>query len=270
MRKINITEIDKLIENELTNVDSFSDTGQMGLSNMFDTDFDKPVSLFLDKSEKEEQEKLKYKTKLRSIDTDPNRRKSNDNDIAVSKQRLDKIAKLRNDLKVKKAEMLKLQQVQQLKMQSQMSTNNKNNNPEQNQQDNGINTLKRHIDSVYRESFEMVKDRFHSLPIIKRNMRLTEFTPQPTPEPTPVGNPVSQGMPQVPKRKVKVIFDKKTGNPFEAEFTERGFLIGTTRLSFEIIETALSKNFNITLEGGNGLVLDAIKMQKILKYKDKF
>ena len=58
-------------------------------------------------------------------------------------------------------------------------------------------------------------------------------------------------------------------NPFEVFFSERGFKIGNTRLSFETIEDALSKNFSITLENGNGLVLDAVRMQKILRYKNR-
>lgn len=74
-----------------------------------------------------------------------------------------------------------------------------------------------------------------------------------------------------PKRKpVKVNFDKNSDSPFSAIFSERGFEINGTRLSFEELETAISKNYNITLDGGNGLALDAVKMQKILKYKDLF
>ena len=74
-----------------------------------------------------------------------------------------------------------------------------------------------------------------------------------------------------PKRKpTKVIFDKSTGTPFEVVFSERGFAIEGTRISFEELETAISKNYNITLESGKGLALDAVKMQKILKYKDLY
>jgi hypothetical protein len=73
---------------------------------------------------------------------------------------------------------------------------------------------------------------------------------------------------QKPTRKpTKVMFDKSSGAPFEVVFSERGFLIEDTRMSFEEIETAISKNYNIVLNGGKGLTLDAVKMQKILKYK---
>lgn len=67
-----------------------------------------------------------------------------------------------------------------------------------------------------------------------------------------------------------VKFDQNTEAPFEAKFTERGFSINGTRLSFEALENALSKNYTITLNNGKGLMLDAIRMQKILKYKDKW
>lgn len=81
--------------------------------------------------------------------------------------------------------------------------------------------------------------------------------------------PIQPEMAAMPKRRAKkVIFDKSTENPFEVVFSERGFLIGETRMSFEDLETAISKNYSIVLNGGKGLQLDAVKMQKILKYKD--
>jgi len=63
-----------------------------------------------------------------------------------------------------------------------------------------------------------------------------------------------------------VTFDKST-NPYEVIFSERGFEIKGTRFSFEFIENALSKDVNIVLDKGKGLVLDSVKMEKILKYK---
>lgn len=87
----------------------------------------------------------------------------------------------------------------------------------------------------------------------------------------PVTKNPSDVLKQKPVKKKKetiVKFDSKTKNPFNVSFSERGFLVGDTRLSFELLEMALSKGFNITLK--NGLVLDQVKMQKILKYKDKF
>lgn len=67
-----------------------------------------------------------------------------------------------------------------------------------------------------------------------------------------------------------VKFDKNTQAPFDVKFTKRGFSIDGTRLGFETIENALSKNYTITLAGGKGFVLNPIRMQQILKYKDKW
>lgn len=78
-----------------------------------------------------------------------------------------------------------------------------------------------------------------------------------------------EGTDYVPKKTLVVNFDKTSEQPFQVKFTERGFLIGDTRLSFEILEVAISKEFNIVLNNGTGLVLDAVRMQKILKYKDR-
>lgn len=71
------------------------------------------------------------------------------------------------------------------------------------------------------------------------------------------------------KKPTKVIFDKSSSAPWEVVFSERGFLVGDTRLSFEEIKNALSKNYQIVLDAGNGLVLDGVKMQSILKYEDR-
>lgn len=75
------------------------------------------------------------------------------------------------------------------------------------------------------------------------------------------------GKKQRPKAKA-VRFNSGLENEYIVTFSERGFLIDDTRLSFEEIETALSKEYAITLKGGK--VLDAVKMQQILKYKDLF
>lgn len=69
------------------------------------------------------------------------------------------------------------------------------------------------------------------------------------------------------KRSTTVSFDTKTDTPWKATFSQRGFSVEGTRLSFELLEDAISKEYTITLKSGQGLVLDAVKMQKILKYK---
>ena len=81
---------------------------------------------------------------------------------------------------------------------------------------------------------------------------------------------IIQSAPEKSKAKETVVtFDKST-NPYQVIFSERGFEIKGTRFSFEFLETALSKDVNIVLEKGQGLVLDSIKMEKILKYKDLY
>jgi len=81
-----------------------------------------------------------------------------------------------------------------------------------------------------------------------------------------VANPAKE-MPKVPKKDLIVRFDTKTNFPFIVKFTDRGFLVGDTRLSFDLIERAIAKQFSLTLK--NGLVLTPVKMQKILKYKNR-
>jgi len=66
-----------------------------------------------------------------------------------------------------------------------------------------------------------------------------------------------------------VVFDKNTENPFTVVFSERGFLVDGTRLNFDLLKYAISKDFHIQLKGGEGLELTPVRMQKILKYEDK-
>jgi len=64
-----------------------------------------------------------------------------------------------------------------------------------------------------------------------------------------------------------VKFDSHTATPWQVEFYERGFAVNGTRLSFELLNDALSKDLNLVLNKGTGVTLDAVKMNKILKYK---
>ena len=73
-----------------------------------------------------------------------------------------------------------------------------------------------------------------------------------------------------PVKATVVNFDKDTEHPFSVKFTERGFVIDNTRLSFETIENALSKGYDIVLNQGQELHLNQVRMQKILKYKDLY
>lgn len=80
---------------------------------------------------------------------------------------------------------------------------------------------------------------------------------------------VPAAAPVVKPKETVVTFDKNT-SPFEVIFSERGFEISDTRFSFEFLETAISKDINIILNKGQGLTLDSVKMNKILKYKDLY
>jgi len=99
-----------------------------------------------------------------------------------------------------------------------------------------------------------------SFPMIKRAF-VTEQNEEPDSEFPPIEN----------SNKAYVVkFDTNTQAPFDVKFTKRGFSIDGTRLGFETIENALSKNYTITLGGGKGFILNPIRMQQILKYKDKW
>lgn len=84
--------------------------------------------------------------------------------------------------------------------------------------------------------------------------------------------PMSNSMPLAPtKPKATIVkFETETETPFTVKFSERGFAIDGTRLSFETLHNALSKGYHITLNGGQGLELTSVRMQKILKYENKY
>lgn len=71
---------------------------------------------------------------------------------------------------------------------------------------------------------------------------------------------------QNPGKPQSVRFNPGLETEYIVTFSERGFLLDGTRLSFEEIQSALSKEYTINLKGG--ILLDAVKMQQILKYKD--
>jgi len=97
--------------------------------------------------------------------------------------------------------------------------------------------------------------------IIAEQIADVQNTPETIASQQAITKPVSSPVEKIVK------FDSHTASPWEVEFYERGFAINGTRLSFELLEDALSKNLNLVLNKGAGLELDAIKMNKILKYK---
>lgn len=102
--------------------------------------------------------------------------------------------------------------------------------------------------------FPMEELRNEIASILKETLLSEEFPPM---APAPV---------QQEKVKPKAVrFNKGLENEYVVTFSERGFLIGGTRMSFEEIRNAISKEYTITLK--DGTVLDAVKMQQILKYE---
>ena len=81
-------------------------------------------------------------------------------------------------------------------------------------------------------------------------------------------NPEYENEPRQITKPRAVRFNRGLENEYIVTFSERGFLIGDTRLSFEEIGNAISKEYTITLK--DGTVLDAVKMQQIMKYEDLF
>ena len=266
-----IKHIDQLIESELTNMVNFSDkpSNTPDLSVMIDKSFSEPISNYLDNEEKEEKDRITYNNKAKSIDNDRDRRKVRDHEINKSKEAIKKIEKLRADLEANKERLKQQQLAAQAKLKADME---KVNNGE-----NNLEMVRQQIAEHIKEVFDGMSDikKYDAMPIITRKNPVIQNVEESVPATVPAAAPAPTQMPpaidsRVQPKIVKVNFDTKTAQPFQVEFSERGFLIGDTRLSFEVIETALSKNFTITLENGAGLVLDAIKMQKILKYKDRF
>lgn len=256
MATISLKDLDKLIESALTNVTPVNQNPIATPAKTDDEDeVSKPVTDFLQKVEKDENDAIQYNNKLKNIITDPNQRKSRETQIAQSKVKIQAVKKLQNDFlnhqkqsQIAQMEKEKKMQDDFLKMQTEK------------------NRIEQMLRQQIRESLSM--DKFDALPIMKKTFPHIEEAIPGVPAAAPAPGALPQQAAPV-KKTLKVTFDSKTAQPYQVSFTERGFLIGNTRLSFEVIETALSKNFNITLDGGTGMVLDAIKMQKILKYKDK-
>ncbi len=260
MATISLKDLDKLIESALTNVTPLSQNPIATPSKIDDEDeTSKPMNDFLQKVEKDETDAIQFNNKLKSLITDPNQRKSKETQIAQSKVKIQAVKKLQTDFQNHQKQSQLAQMEKEKKMQDEFMK---------------MQAEKSRIEQMLRmqvrESF--AANKFDALPIMKKTFPHIEEAIPAAPIPASDAMPQQAIIPQqavIPKKTLKVTFDSKTAQPYEVSFTERGFLIGNTRLSFEVIETALSKNFNITLDGGTGMVLDAIKMQKILKYKDK-
>jgi len=258
MKKLSIKEIDLIIETALGNISLDQDSmGNIDINKQTQsTEEDlkaitEPVFSFLDVEEKGEKDKIQNNSKIKSIINDPTKRKVKDMAIKDSQKKLQSINQTKTNLMAKQEEMKKKAIETQKALQLQMD--------QIKQSAEQLNQLRGQVQEMY--------DKNISMPILKRAgmgvaqndiNEMDSIFPQ------------QQQQNQAPAKKAfKVKFESKSGTPFEVLFSERGFRINDTRLSFEIIEDALSKNFIITLNNGDGLVLDAVRMQKLLKYKHR-
>lgn len=234
-----------LKESELTNISLTSLTKPA-----IDNSGDDEIETFFTNSEKEEKEKINNNNRLKSALVDTDRKKVVDNSIKKSN---DNIFKIKNtqDLFNKRRESIALKEKELEKIKAELLSMQKTKEDMKGKTNSTI----------------LRQDNFSKM--FESNMAPLNNTSAPIIKPG-VNRALPQNTIQQPKKKaLQVNFDKNTQAPFQVLFSERGFLVNGTRLSFELVETALSKNLMITLDNGAGLVLDAIKMQKILKYKDK-
>ena len=250
--KLTIKDIHKILAEGLGNIELGI---QVNISTGGVNLLTQPAIEFLDDEEKLEKSKIQDFNRIKSVITDPNEKKVKDNSIKTSQSKLSKINQTRTNLMAKKIEFEK----QKLKSQDDLQLQ--------------MNQLKQHMDMLnsLRDNVQEMYDKNYALPILKRaQLPHLEIADDDLKEAVPGAISQTMPIPQPEKKPAfKVKFEGSSANPFEVFFSERGFKIGNTRLSFETIEDALSKNFSITLENGNGLVLDAVRMQKILRYKNR-
>ncbi len=256
MKKITLKDIDSLLESEITNMSLKPQTSTQQNDNEKQLNqLSEPLFKYLDTEEEEENNNLEMNGKLKNIFTNPDEKRAKTTQVQNSRNKLQNLQNLRqqitsqlDSIKQKEAEDQKKIQQQFLNIQNQMASTN---------DDNSIQESGVAAPILQRQFPNQMKDP------------IKEFSANPA-MPSPPQMPNQSGsLPQPRKKTIKVKFESKTQHPFEAEFTERGFKIGNTRLSFETIEDAISKNITLTLDGGSGLVLDAVRMQKILKYKGR-
>jgi hypothetical protein len=197
------------------------------------------IAKFIDDERNDLSNSIVNDNKVMATLQNPMERNLKQKQININKAKVKNLAKIQNDLKKAKEMEKKQPQNQQITTQVQPQTTQQT----QSQVGQGLNV------SV---------QEHERMPVLKRN--INEQIPAPLPAPV------------APKKKVvyNVAFDTKGKQPFNVKFSERGFDINGTRLSFELLETAISKNFSIVLDAGQGLTLDSVRMQKILRYKDRF
>lgn len=253
MKKLTLKDIDSLIEQSMTNLNIQSQVSpQNNVKSLTD-----PIFNYLDAEEQTQQNSIRDNNKIKNVIVNPNEKRSKEDQVRDSQKKIIQLKQMRDEILKKQEELAKAEQERTDQLKLQMGD---------------FESEKKDLEK-FRQRVNEMYHKFYAMPILKRkhptfdkmsdtNIDETGLPIQSAPAPQPAPLPV------VEKKPLKVRFEKST-NPFEVLFSERGFKIGNTRLSFETIEDALSKNITLTLDGGNGLVLDAVRMQKILKYKDR-
>lgn len=224
-----------LKESQLTNISLTSLTKPV-----VDNNGDEEIEKFFSNSENDEKQKISNNNRLRSALIDQDRKKVVDNSIKNSNTNISKI-KAAKELYDKNKQNIALKEKELEKIKAQLLDMQKEKENTQNKPG---------------KIFESNMTPFNNKPVVTPRTGVNRALPH-------------NNVPQPKKKALQVNFDKNTQAPFQVLFSERGFLINEIRLSFEFIETALSKDLMITLNNGSGFVLDAIKMQKILKYKGR-
>ena len=216
---------------------------------LFEDDIDPLADMlkYIQDEEKRTKVEINNDNRIKGAQINPDERKIKDTSIKRNKERLEKMRKIEDDLK--QQQVIKKQQDQANLAQTTATATQ--------------TTANSTVDITGGVIGGVGMTENMAMPMIRRSFAEQAPVPAPAPAPTKAPAPAK-------KKTVRVMFDKSTGKPFYVDFSERGFSINGTRLSFELIESALSKEFNIVLEHGNGQMLDQVKMQKILKYKDRY
>lgn len=247
-----LKHLDRILLENISNVNIVNQT-QTKDTTSNEEDFSSladPALSFMDTEEQDTKAKVQDLQRIKNVIRDPFERKSKEEEIKNAQKKLSIINKTRSNV------MLNQDKLKQQSTENQKNLENQMNQLKQNA--DLLNQLKLQVKEVYDKNFALPLLKRVQLPIVDINSELEEQAPG-----------IQNIAPKNQKSSFKVQFEKSSGQPFEVFFSERGFRIGDTRLSFETIEDAISKKFNITLDNGNGIVLDAVRMQKILKYKNR-
>lgn len=233
--------IDKLIKSELNKILKEEEEVEKTDDEVLDTF--KKMGNFVNDEKEQSNVAVNNSLKLMSSLSDPAKRNAENMNVKVQKERIKKLDTMKK------------------------SVEDQQKNFEDNLRKKQIQATAQKTNTGNQLSFQntsMTEEENVAMPTLKRQF-VQEVNPNKSLEKT-TQNPIEEPI----KKAFIVKFDTKTQEPFQVKFSERGFSIDNTRLSFEALENALSKNYTIVLNNGNGLALNAIRMQKILKYKDKW